>query len=543
MKAGSPEFFHSLARPRLNPWVAAVFLLVYVLLDRISYLYPVAPLGITPWNPPPGLSVFLLLRFGLGYWPCVLVAPIAADLFVRGEPVAWLAPALSAATTAGGYCAAAWVLRERLYTDISLSSARALQQYFLALVPASLLVAAAYVGIYTGFGAVERGDYWNHLLKFWIGDLNGLLVLTPVLLVHLAAPPAWRDFSRLEWLEVAAQTAALGGALAVIFIAGSDHGFRLFYPLFLPLVWIASRWGLRGATLALAGIQLGLIAAVQAGGYGAATFVQLQAVMLVLCVTGLVLGAVVTHRSQVEAQLRERQDALNRALRFAAAGEMSSALAHELNQPMAALSAYLGACQKLLHTPGGSERLAETLSKAEAESHRASEVIQAIRAFFKGGGMRPQMVDPELLLNRAVESIKGRCAQQGIRLLVQVQRPLRPLSADALQIETALHNLLTNAADALLGGGVAEPQIVATVRGDQDGVYFQIDDNGPGVTPAMSDRLFEPFQSSKADGMGLGLSISRTLVEAHGGSLRWNSPAPGGSFRLFLPYHEEGAGP
>lgn len=521
----------------MQPITVAWFLLIYVVLDRVSYIYPVAPLGITPWNPPPGLSLFLLLRFGLQYWPCLLIASLAADVLVRDFPVHWLASLLSCGGITLGYWGAAYVLRERLRLQAQLGNARDLWLFLLTLLPTALFVSVCYVGVYTLAGAVAVADFWDHVFKFWVGDLNGLFVLTPALLVHLGKMPAWRRLTRQELLEISLQAAALALTLWIIFVAGSEHEFRLFYPLFLPLVWIASRWGLRGATLALVGIQLGLIAAVQLGGYQTATFVQLQSLMLILCVTGLVLGAVVTQRSQMEAQLRERQAALSRALRFAAAGEMTSALAHELNQPMAALSAYLGACQKLLQSSGEQrERLAETLAKAVAESRRASEVVQVLRDFFKSGAVRLQTVRPLDILENAVQGIRPRCERAGIRIEVLAPANVPTLLADPLQIETALHNLLSNAADALEAEGASGGSIGIRLSAATDGLRYEVSDNGPGVPDSIRPRLFEPFNSSKEDGMGLGLAIGKTLVEAHGGTLALlEGGGRGAHFVLFLP--------
>lgn len=516
---------------------ALAFVVTYVVFDRLSYIYPVAPLGITPWNPPPGLSLFLLLRYGLRFWPCVFVGALGADLLVRGLPIHWFNSILSAAAISAGYWLAAWLLLQKLRLRTTLDSARDLWMFLLVLVPCALLVSLAYVVIYTVAGAVVVADFWDHVTKFWIGDLNGLFVLTPALLVHLGSRPSRPRLNASEWFEIGGQALALLAALWLIFVLGEQYEFRLFYPLFLPLVWIASRWGLKGATLALAAIQLGLIAAVQIGGYHAASFVQLQALMLILCVTGLVLGAAVAQRSLVEAQLRERQGALNQAMRQASAGEMSSAIAHELNQPMAALSAYLGACQKLLQAPGDQRALLdETLGKAIVQARRASEVVHVLREFFKTGTQRRQHVQAQDLLAHALDTVRPRCERDGIRLQVDAAAALPALHVDALQIETALHNLLANAADALQSVEAGHRLIRVRLEPAAGGVRFDIEDSGPGIAPTVRPQLFEPFNSSKEEGMGLGLAISKTLVEAHGGSLSTvELPGRGARFSLTLP--------
>ncbi|MBI2383330.1 MAG: MASE1 domain-containing protein [Gammaproteobacteria bacterium] len=524
--------------------MVALYLPAYVFLDWVSYVHPVLPLGITPWNPPPGLSIFLLLRAGVRYWPALFVAAVAADVVVRGAPGQFPALLAAAGIITAPYTLATLILLRAARIRPSLDTARDLGLFLVVIVPTTLAVAALYVGLHTLAGMVPARDFAANAFRYWVGDLNGILVLVPALMAH-AAPASWRRaaFSRRMLLECAAQLLGIAVALWAVFAAVENYEFKFFSLLFLPLVWVAARWGLSGATLALAAIQLGLILIVQTGSYHAATFVQLQFLMLALCVAGLVLGAVVTQRKQVEASLREKQAALNRALQFAAAGEMTSAMAHELNQPIAALSNYLGACQLLAQAPGENRALLDrTMAKAAAEARRASEVVHRLRDFYRSGRTRPESIPAQQLVDDAVNALRGRTDRAGIRVHVRAEPQPMVIRADPLQIETALQNLLVNAADALAAAPAGRREIEVVLSVADGELWIAVEDTGPGLAPDARERLFEPFNTSKAEGMGMGLAISRSLVQANGGELSAEPRAGGGArFVLKLPLHPAAA--
>jgi two-component system, LuxR family, sensor kinase FixL len=517
--------------------LVALYLAAYVLLDWVSYVNPVTPLGITPWNPPPGLSMFLLLRGGLRFWPALFVAALAAEVLVRGVPGQWPAALASSAVIAGGYAGAAAVLVRGLRLRPELDTARDLGAFLVVTAAAALVVATAFVGVHAVAGTVRLSEFAGTVGRYWVGDLDGIWVLAPALLTHVRAPGAARPRPQASAPERALQAAALVASLWGVVLAASAWGFMFLSLLFLPLTWIAARGGMGGATLALAAIQLGLIAFIQGDVNLGASFIQLQSVMLVMCVTGLVLGAVVTQRLRVEEDLREKQAALAHALRFAAAGETTSALAHELNQPIAALSNYLGACQLLARGPRADPAmLDETLSKALAEARRAGEVVHRIREFFRRGATQPRAASALEVVQGALESVRRRAEQAAIRLELRAEPGLPLIHADPLQVETAVQNVLHNAVDALLEGHAGPRRIEVDLAARRGGVEIRVRDSGPGVDPAMAAHIFEPFQTSRAEGMGLGLSISRTLLAANGGEIRADAPPGGGArFTLFVP--------
>lgn len=517
--------------------VAAIYLLCYVFLDWVSYVHPVLPIGITPWNPPPGLSLFLLLHFGLRYWPLLFPAALAADIIVRGVPAPWPVLVEAALLLTAAYACAAILLNRYLPSRPRLITARDLGIFLAVVLPTTLFVSTVYVTLFMAADRVPTGEFIPSLFRHWVGDLNGILVFTPMLLTHADLAQWKRGLNHKKIMEIVLQAASIITALWVIFGLTETEEFKFFYLLFLPLIWIAVRWALRGATLALVTIQLGLIIAVQLAGYHAATFVQFQFLMLALCVTGLVLGAAVSQRIQIEATLNRKQAALNQALQFAAAGEMTSALAHELNQPVSALSNYLRASQTLLQaTDLDRITLDKTLNKAVQEARRAGSVVHRLRDFFRRGSIETQLISAAQLTEDAIAAVRVRAEQANIHIITQASSNLPRLQVDPTQIAMILHNLLTNAIEAIIESNATRREIIVRLTLEQSHVIIAVEDSGPGIAADVIDTMFEPFITSKPGGMGLGLAISRNLALAHDGDLHATTIARGGArFELQLP--------
>ncbi len=502
---------------------AIYYVLVYMLLDWVSYLHPVLPLAVTPWTPAPGLGLAFLLLAGLRQWPWLLIAALSAELLLRDVPLAlpWVVAASS--ILALTYAGLAWALGQWVRIDIRLRSLRDLTWLIGGSLSAALLAGLAYVGLYTVAGVTAAGDFPTNVLRFWVGNSVGLLVTVPLLLVWAGRYPAWLAPSREVWL----QAGSLMLSLWVIFGIPFTEEFKFFYLLYLPMVWIATRHGIVGVTLALAATQLGLIGALQWGGHHDTTVLEFQLLMLGLSVTGLFLGMTVTVRQLAEERLHRREAELNQALRLAAAGEMAQALAHELNQPLSALANYSRASRAMLAAPEHGVLLAETLEKIERESTRAGQVVRRLREFFRGGGLRLERVGVAALVEEGISPARRRAERLGADIRIVLDEALPELRADRVQIGMVLHNLVANALDAI-GTEPETARRVDIVVWRQDGglVRFCVSDSGPGIAAEMRARLFESFATSKPEGMGLGLSISRTLVEAHGGALWLEATQP-----------------
>jgi two-component system sensor kinase FixL len=243
-----------------------------------------------------------------------------------------------------------------------------------------------------------------------------------------------------------------------------------------------------------------------------------------------------SEHQQTEARLQELQSELVQMGRLTAMGEMASALAHELNQPLTAIANYLKGSRRLLHDPGADhERLGEALEKAAAQTLRAGEIIRRMRDFVAHGEVERRVENlPKLIEEAAALALVG-ARDHGARVRFAIDPSVDLVLADKVQIQQVVLNLIRNALEAMAEGDKRELTI-ATSAHDGEFAQVSIADTGPGISELVADQLFQPFVTTKRHGMGVGLSISRTITESHGGRI-WVEPNPGGGaiFRLTLP--------
>jgi len=526
-------------------------------------------------------------------------------------------------------------------------------------------IAFAYVGVYEIYGVVPWAGFTEAVFQYWIGDVIGVVVLAPLLLLYAngRSRPSWRlqDHRRRRIAEIVLQGLGIAAALVVVVGLNYDHEpAQRFYLLFLPLIWIATRHGIVGATWAILVIEGGLVALLQVHDRSAAMVLTYQMLMFALAATGLMLGAVVTERqrarqalSQAKSRLSiilntasdavltvddhgcidsanaaaERQfgkslgaligcdvrnllaapDALDQFARMATstsgqgttsefvarrsdgsispieltvgryaadgnwqytlvvrdiarrreadrrsqehqaelayfsrlstAGEMASALAHEINQPLTAIVAYARGCLRLLQVSGTvPDMLHEGINRIVEQGERAGEIINRLREFMRAGESRQTTVEVAEVVEAAAALAQAEATQNGIVITIRLDKNLPPILIDRIQIEQVLLNLLRNSTEALVVGNCKQRDIfIEARRCNQDEIEITVIDTGPGIADDIEPRLFDPFITTKDRGMGLGLSISRSIVEAHGGSLRLVTRTGGARFALTLP--------
>ncbi len=626
--------------------IGTSFVVLYVVLAWIARFYMLRPFAITPWNPSAGLSLAFLLVFGIRYWPALAIATISTSLLLRGMPAAPYTQLLAPLTLTVGYMAMAALLRGPLQFRLSFDRLSEIVKLAAVAAVGTLLMAAAYIAVFRAIGTMTEQEFGYIALRFWIGHLIGIVINTPLILMLL--PPR-------RWMHGTPRRAAIretvwfiaGAVLAVWIIFGPQwsDSYKLFYVLFLPVIWVATRHGIVGAIFGIAGIQLGLVIVLINTHFQSGTAVtEFQFMMLALAIAGLFLGMVVTegrsarlalgrsesrlratvetapdsiltldrdgtiiamnpatarifsyeenaliglnvlrilpelefltassdagstqgvrrdgsrfpaevsigHTGETAADLRiavirditrrvdatrrlaEQQAELGRASRLAAAGEMAAALAHELHQPLTAIRSYARAAQ--IQAPAGGALSA----KIEKEAARAAAVVQRLRDFFRGGNSHLEKVNSAALINGALEPMHDTAVAQGITLNSAIDRSDVVLLIDRIQIETAIRSLVHNAIEAMAGMPDGRRLITVSTLSQPDGwVRLSVADTGPGIAAVMSDRIFEPFATTKAAGTGMGLAMSRSMIEAQGGRIWFESSSgTGTAFHFTLP--------
>lgn len=519
--------------------VLLAFGLASMVLNALSNPQTVLPLALAPWTPVPGLTIAFLLLYGLHYAPLLIAVTFLVGLPMHGMPSDWL-PALWAAglLMLGLWGLVAWLLHV-WRIDPQLRSQRDLTLLLLIAVLAAWLDASVHVFSRSPEAAPDAWAWMADLVNIWVGALIRVLIITPLVLVHANINwQGWRNWRIWSWpisREMVLQAAAIAFALWVIFGFRYADEFKFFYLLFLPMIWIAMRHGIQGATIALAGSHVGINIILDWRGSHAITVVEFQMLMLGLAVTMLFLGMTVNVRRAAEERLHQREAELNQAMRLAAAGEMAQAIAHELNQPLSAVANYARASRSMLADPARhGALLADTLEKIDREANRAGQVMRRLREFFRGGGLRSETFTLAELIDESLTYVKRRSDRQTIVFKLALDETLPSVHADRVQMGTVLHNLLVNAIQALAVGLEQREIEISAQRIEGDLIQVCVTDNGSGISAEMEGRLFESFATSKPEGMGLGLAISRTLVQAHGGEL-WLAGSHPTRFCFTLP--------
>jgi two-component system sensor kinase FixL len=236
-----------------------------------------------------------------------------------------------------------------------------------------------------------------------------------------------------------------------------------------------------------------------------------------------------TERQQTEARLQELQAELVHMSRLTAMGEMASALAHELNQPLSAISNYMKGSRRLLENRAGEgdvQLLRDAMDKAGEQALRAGQIIRRLRDFVARGETERRVEDVKKLVEEASALALVGAKDRGVRVTFAFAPGVDFVLADKVQIQQVLLNLIRNAIEAMEDTQRRELTI-STAQAESNMVKITVADTGTGIAPDISAQLFQPFVTTKRQGMGVGLSISRTIIEAHGGSIT-AGPAPGG---------------
>lgn len=508
--------------------IAILFTLAFVCVDQLSYVEPIGHLNITPWNPPAALEVVFLYWGGSPWMAWVYLTLGLSDFVVRGTSPLTPTVLIGNAMLVISYAVIAFSLRSLLAKAVSVNHRLVMLRLGGVLVLGAALTALMYVELQIGIGNLPSAEFWRAAHRFFIGDLLGFVVVLP--LIYVATDKRrrrqYRDMwsSSLFWCLVAALLLCMGFIFSLPVAGQMKYVFTLFFGVGL----MAATFSLPGATLAAVMIQVPLVYASMAMGNELSLLMDMQIVMLALALTGLMIGIVVDERMQAEQKLRD-------SLQLVAAGELAGSLAHELHQPLSALRSYADSAMLMMHAPSqpmqSSTAMFDVLQKIVKETVRASQIVKSLREYFIGGGSHLQWHRVKQLVEDCSSRFSTDFAASGVKLQIHfVQHPEKVL-VDEVQFSTALGNLLKNAMETSVSGMQVSIEVGYA---QMNQLSIKVIDQGPALTPDAIDQVFRPFYSRKPDGLGLGLSVSKSLIENHGGLLQYHEQ-PCKCFEILLP--------
>ncbi|MFN3075910.1 MAG: ATP-binding protein [Alphaproteobacteria bacterium] len=536
-----PAIFHSGNATTRQGWgfltvVLVVYLLLYLVAWLIALPHPSDGVPILPWNIAPAVSFALVARLGWRWAPVTFAAPLLAEAVggsLWGGPDAIL---LTKAIAEGVACLLAGLMLRFFRTEGDFERPRTV---FVLFVTAFLF--AAVVGAALGVGAFRSGiDVWKSFdisYRVFLSHLVALLAVAP-LLIGLRLPGHWPEGrSFLSSAESLLQATALAVIAWEVFGRFANQELHFFYLLFLPFTWIAIRHGQTGSVMALATIYLAPILSDRLLGHQDHAIVELQIRLVVLAVTSLLLGVLVSERRLSGERMLARQAEIRHFQRLNVGWEMASALAHELNQPLTSAMNYTQAALRMISAPSPNlEAASRAMEKSVDQIERVGQTIHGLRDFMRKGELRLGANNIGDMADDAIRLVQAEANAAGVTLRLSGFSTLPPVMADKIQIVQVLVNLIRNAVQALTATGTKNAGVIVLGRVVEQRIEVSVQDNGPGLSPEVKARLFEPFVTTKEAGMGLGLSISKSILEAHEGRL-WaeNSPYGGTIFRFTLP--------
>ena len=250
----------------------------------------------------------------------------------------------------------------------------------------------------------------------------------------------------------------------------------------------------------------------------------------------------ITDRKRIEEETHQIRERLSQFGRLSTLGEMAAGLAHELNQPLTAIATYTQACQRLIESGRSDDgEILATLKKCDSQAQRAGDVIRRLRQFVQKRELGRQEVSCDELIRDLAALAEVDARTNGITLTIDVAAGLPKIMVDAVQIQQVILNLIRNGIDAMLDMDQNDEGIsVSVIKSENDKVKIAVTDHGSGITKEAEKKIFQPFFTTKTSGMGLGLAISRSIIESHGGVLSFTkNPSGGTTFHFTLPVISE----
>lgn len=520
-----------------------------LLLSRMSALFQTSELRSTPWHPETGLAVAAGLVLGRS---AILTTAISIYISTRlwGWPLPglweFLSSALRAVVFAGSASAVMpWLLRHPL------PSVQTVLMFLGFTVAVTAAYAATRLAVLWFSIGLEPAYVLRYTVTLSIGNMLGILTVTPLFMVTDWSRTLWSYVSRWRLPDWAMLACLVLVSMTVFGVDGVDE-FKFFYLILLPVVAFSVKDGYVAAAFSVLASDLLMMAILYWRDTGTASVTELQFLMLALSVTGMLLGSAISDRAGAvadlevsHARLQESQSALLQASRLSLASEMAAALAHELNQPLSSVRNFIRAVRRKLDAPEiDRQDLRAGIDAAVEQVDAAAGLLRSTRQFLERGSANRSLLDMGLLVARCAELVGPELRKADIVFVVGDLTGLPPVVCNEVQIQQVLLNVIRNAREAIsaarLPGGVITISGSAVAR--PGFVEISVLDTGPGVSEELRPHLFQPLQSSKPEGLGLGLSLCSTIIRGHGGEFRLDEGTrQGARFVFTLPCQQAGA--
>jgi len=532
---------HAIARTR-SEWsrarvyfgLAAAYFAAYLALDALTNHRNLYGTPITLWSPDDVLSVVLVME-SWTFAPVVWLAQFVTELVFNNGGAALFANALAQATLTAGLCGLAYLLRAKFGLNVRALRPRDLIA-LTAVVPTGLaLIALAYCGTLVLVGQLASANFQTAFAGFWIGEAAAMCVLIPAAgaLFRAIVVEPWPRAQTGNTLFVFTVTLVFA-ALVVVLSTSNVHIRYVFNLLFLPILLIGIKYGFEVGALALLIVQLLLLAALDFFKDSDGDFAAFQMMMFILALSGQAVGVTFSELQTATDQLRRQQADLAKVSERATNAAIAAAMSHEISQPLASISAYLFGARRILETGRDDGRALAALRKAEGAAGRARQIIERLRDFVAKGATPTERVNLNDLVVTILRLQHDAARERGVALFrTPSEAGAFHVHADRIGLEQAIGNLVLNAIEA---APAKNGKVVVSLTRRVNAATIGVEDNGAGVAPEIAERLFDPFETTKPRGMGLGLPLAKEIVARHGGTLIWRPVAPQGTrFELELP--------
>ncbi|MFZ5676663.1 MAG: ATP-binding protein [Pseudomonadota bacterium] len=499
----------------------------FVLLQGVTNFYPLARLAASPWSPETGLTVAASVVFGPVIIPLTMVSHVIADSITRAAPF-WTVEMPASVMYALIY-AGPGALIGRWLNVFGHESMRFLLRFIALTIVGAFLFAATQAGFAVVIRRIPLTELLSPAFTLAVGDIIGILTVAPLFLLT-ARDQRLSDYVAQHALALTVGFFAIAAIALVVFGLDVTDDFKFFYLLFVPVIALAVMLGLSGAVFAVFVTDATMMTIIYWREISLSTATELQLLMISLSATGLVLGAVVHERgifkeafTLSQERLGQSQALLLHSSRVAVVSELAAAFAHELNQPLSAIKMYLRTLQRTAAGPAAElESNRRLLGDAIAQVDHAAGLIKRTRKFLRRGDSVVRRTNLRNIIATSLSLMSAELRAAGITVRAELPKSIRPVWANDVQIQQVLVNLLRNAKDAIVLSDPEEKSISIAVDTDcvrAGYVAVRVADTGGGIPSELRESLFEPFATTKEEGLGLGLALCRSILADHGGEI------------------------